>query len=651
MLKQQYSAKNVVFSAVLAFLASFAFSVQNATYKIPDNLTEIRSSKILRLMYQLEHSISMPNIYLFALTVLLFIGIYYILSRGVDKRILPYAIPFSLIGSAFVLLCKSYYKFNSWEQVLGSSSAIMTSAVKGLGIAVLLFFLYIIVSKINIIPDESKQMKRSPFKQWIAITALLFALWLPYTIIMLPGSMNPDVKDQIAQILNQPNYCWTEKAVIFKHGEGLLNNYHPVFHTGVLALFLKIGEIIGSYKLGFALMCVVQNLAMSGTLALSVVYLRRKLRISDRYYKLLVLFFALNPLLPLWSTTLTKDPLFIIGMVLCTVLIFDCFKFPEEFKAKKFVCLAAALFYLMISRNNGMYLVLLLIPFAIIHFRKDKKFLLKAVSVLLIPIILFKVGYTGIFFDKANIAETSVREMLSIPIQQTARYVSEYGEDVSPEEEAAILKVLSGANGEESSLQLIADKYVPYLSDSVKNMYNKNATTDDLINYLKAWGKGLLKHPDSYIQAFLNMNYGWFGMDSRRDNIYYNYIDPEIEKMVEDISFPKALTEARTFVNEGVRILDKLPVTSVLFEFSAYTWGFVIIFLTLLKRKKFTELLAFLPIYFNYAICFVGPVAYIRYAIPMIACFPFVFTIAFMAKNEEKAEGEISQGESLDKSN
>lgn len=576
--------------------------------------------------------------------MLLAFGIYYVISKGVDKRLLPTAIPFAIISSIFVLLSSSYYKYNSWEQVFGSTCALWTSVLKGAGIAALFFLLYLLVNRLNITTLSSPQLKTTPFKTWLKITVIFALCWLPYVIIMMPGSMNSDVKEQLAQILNNPDYCWTAKAVAREEGSSLLNNYHPLFHSALLALFLKIGGLLGSYNIGFTLMCFTQSAAIAGSVSLGLVYLRKHTGITDKLYKGMIIFFAVNPLLPLWSTTLTKDPLFIIALLLVTVMLYDCFKNPENFGVKKFIALAAVLFFTMISRNNGFYLVLGLLPFAIIHFRKDRRFLLKVCSVLIIPILLFKVGYTGILFSAADIQETSPREMLSIPFQQTARYIVEYGDEITPDEEEAILKVLSGSNGD-ASLEKIADRYTPYISDNVKSLYNINADTDDLINYFKVWANELIKHPDSYFQAFFNMTYSWFCFDSSKDNIYYNMIEKQVTEMIEEIKRPESLSPARNAILGVVMILDKLPLTAMIFEFSAYTWGYVIIFLVLLRRKKYTELLAFLPIFFNYAICFVGPVAYMRYAIPMVACFPFVFIITFAKSKAGGDEHNPGDGE------
>ena len=56
----------------------------------------------------------------------------------------------------------------------------------------------------------------------------------------------------------------------------------------------------------------------------------------------------------------------------------------------------------------------------------------------------------------------------------------------------------------------------------------------------------------------------------------------------------------------------------------------------MLIRKKHKELLASILIYANYAICFVGPVAYMRYAIPMVACIPFVIFITFSRSKDNR---------------
>ena len=367
---------------------------------------------------------------------------------------------------------------------------------------------------------------------------------------------------------------------------------------------------------------------------------------SKRLAKIVYLFFTLCPLFPLWGMTTFKDTPFSIMLLVVTLLLYDAFKTPEKFTKSKYWILAAALFVLLLVRNNGFYIVLLLLPFTVIHFRKDKKFVLKIISVMLIPILLFKVGFTGVAFKVAGVNDGSPREMLSVPFQQTARYIVEFENEVTPEEKDSILTILGGG---EVTLNEIAQKYVPDRSDSVKGLYNKYATTEDLLNYFKTWFAQLAKHPACYVEAFLNLNFSWFSFDSNHDAIYYNgNTDKTIPDYLEGLDNPKALDGARSAVSQMVNMLDRIPIVSCLFEFSFYTWCYVIIFLAMLMRKRYTELLVCLPIFANYAICFVGPVAYMRYVIPMIVCIPFVIFITFSrSKNDEIDESIEPEGNEI----
>ena len=64
----------------------------------------------------------------------------------------------------------------------------------------------------------------------------------------------------------------------------------------------------------------------------------------------------------------------------------------------------------------------------------------------------------------------------------------------------------------------------------------------------------------------------------------------------------------------------------------------MVLFLAMLMRKKHRELLACLPIFINMVICFIGPVAYMRYSIPLVICLPIVFFITFSKKRNKAAE-------------
>lgn len=96
--------------------------------------------------------------------------------------------------------------------------------------------------------------------------------------------------------------------------------------------------------------------------------------------------------------------------------------------------------------------------------------------------------------------------MLSLPFQQTARFVSEYESEITDEERAVIDRVLI--------YDQLADRYRPDLSDPVKAVYRKESTAAERIAYLKVWVGLALRHPACCLSATLIQNALLFDVSS-----------------------------------------------------------------------------------------------------------------------------------------
>ena len=219
--------------------------------------------------------------------------------------------------------------------------------------------------------------------------------------------------------------------------------------------------------------------------------------------------------------------------------------------------------------------------------------------------------------------------MLSVPFMQTARYVKEYRNEISDVEEDILLSIFNTSN---NCLDDIVEKYdsSPDRSDNLKELYNKETDKETLIKYIKFWGKCLFKHPLTYIQAFLCLNYSWFTFESHHDNRYYNGIcDTKIADLLPDMKNPSCFKEARNILNSIISIMSKIPFTSWLVEFSFYTWICLFAFIVMINRRKKAEIIALSPLFINYLICFVGPVAYMRYALPALVCLPTIILYSY----------------------
>ena len=214
-----------------------------------------------------------------------------------------------------------------------------------------------------------------------------------------------------------------------------------------------------------------------------------------------------------------------------------------------------------------------------------------------------------------KITPGSIREVLSIPFQQTARYVKYHGDELSTRDKKIIDKILG--------IDDLATRYNPNLADPVKNNYNKYATTDNLKKYFEVWFSGLLKHPVTYIDATIDNVYGYFYPNKLSWTVYYKYDN----RIVEDgfnYHYNK-LDNLREHLANFARSYPKVPVLGLISNISFMVWICFILtgYLIYSKRKK--DIIVLLPALISILICVASPAnTYFRYALPYIFSMPFM---------------------------
>ena len=99
-----------------------------------------------------------------------------------------------------------------------------------------------------------------------------------------------------------------------------------------------------------------------------------------------------------------------------------------------------------------------------------------------------------------GIEKGNIKEMFSAPMQMSARYIRDHGDEVTEEEREALELFFNDYDN-------VAANYDPTCADPVKNMVfveKKNLPT-----YFSTWFKMGLKHPGTYFDAFICLNYGY----------------------------------------------------------------------------------------------------------------------------------------------
>ena len=200
------------------------------------------------------------------------------------------------------------------------------------------------------------------------------------------------------------------------------------------------------------------------------------------------------------------------------------------------------IFLVIMFRHNGIYSIVLSIPFLVIYLKKYRKALLICA---VIPITIYFI-LSKIVYPILDIAPGSLAEMLSIPFQQTARSLHE--KEVY--EEADIEKI-----NKVLDVDVISKRYNPLLSDNVKGTFNRNCTTKELIDYFKVWGKYLFKYPLTYIEATLNNIYDFVYPESYAGVGYFEM--PSNFKEVKDLNWKNVETFQES--RDDLKLLDKSP--------------------------------------------------------------------------------------------
>ena len=211
--------------------------------------------------------------------------------------------------------------------------------------------------------------------------------------------------------------------------------------------------------------------------------------------------------------------------------------------------------------------------------------------------------------------------MLSVPFQQTARYIVENGEKVTQEEREAIDKILT--------YEAIADVYNPNISDYVKNMYKHNVSKDDLKNYFKVWFQMLCKDPLCYVEATLHNTYGYYypGQQMKIQSVYQYYIKEELNYYCEYNYIP-GLQKYRDVIIAWSYVFINLPVLGMLMNPGFYTWFTIICLGYIIRKKKYALFVVMMPSIMTILVCLASPVNGLeRYMLPVMVGAPVIFAL------------------------
>ncbi len=497
---------------------------------------------------------------------------------------------------------------------------------------------------------------RADKKMFFLIWAVIFICWIPCFLATYPGVFAYDGVTQIFDVAG-----------------GRLSALHPVLHSYFIAGCFAIGALFDSLRAGMAIYSILQMLFFSMTLSFACHAMRRH-RMPYWLCVFSVLFFALQPMFPVMAVSSTKDIFFACAIILLCICIWDASSDSKAFFASRAqqVRLVLLTFFVFVTKNNGVFFFLLALPFLIILLRGHR---VRFTVLCMIPVALYLI-YTGPVYRMLGIAKGNFREALSVPIQQIARTVKVYGDEISEEDYERIYRYIP-----KDKLQ----SYQPHISDFVKNYFDTEQLMANKWDFVSLYLKLGIRYPKTYVEAVLSLSLGmWYpDADYQSPNAIYPYWYMEFDNKdfvcaagdrgPKEFSWPvlqscydklrEFFTTERVFLERHSlwpslenfyrdismnQAFHRVPVLSMTMSCGFPFWMMLFATALLIYRRAYRGLCPFVFMFAFWVTLCLSPAVIYRYALPLTLSLPlfcaYVFT-ALRQPAEKKAENVLPNAE------
>lgn len=435
---------------------------------------------------------------------------------------------------------------------------------------------------------------------------LILLAWLPYFLRYFPGLLTADSCAQVAQSI----------------GMAELTNHHPIFHTGIIAVFINLGKLIfNNINIGVAFYTIFQMIAMASMFSMVLKYISKK-NVPFLARVVTLLYYMFYPINALFSVTMWKDILFAgiipIYTILTIELIFNTQGFFEKNKNTIWYIIVSVL--VIFLRNNGLYIVVFVLPFVIIVLRRYWK----RVIVISCVIIVSYISLKTLIFNIFNIKEGSVGEMLSVPLQQIVRVKKYHKQEMDIDTLQQIDLFFRCDN--------IEEKYNPILSDPVKAELNTEYFENNKNEFIKLWIKLLKTYFKDYVESFISNSYGYYYPEAKHwvanRTMEVNNMGIHQTQLIEGklVSKIDSLIERRD-----------IPIISMFFSIGVAFWIIVMSLGYEILNKEYKSIISYLIIFVLWLTIIASPVfCEYRYAYPMFTILPLYISLNFVRKGVKK---------------
>lgn len=520
----------------------------------------------------------------------------------------------ALFGISFFL--DSIEEFGTWHGATYKEVYFKTPEIKNF---IILFFGFILSfiaisvlgnfynnkdSKIiKSIKDKAKSIKIKKPKKIKSETMFIISFftillcWLPVVLTFVPGGIFDDTYETIKII----------------QGKEPLTNHHPLLFYIILKLFINLGTcFFDDLNMGLVFYTVLQIFLLDLVISNFIAWMYEK-KANILYIILLILFFSLFKLVPLYTVSIWKDTPYCIAILYYTLIITKIVysKGDELERASTIINYLISAFLVAFLRNNGIFVVIGC-TCAIIFAYKNKKLFIKTVIIQMIVFILIQ----GPLYKVLKI-NGEFRESVGPLIQQICYVVANDG-NVNEEELEFINNI--------EKIENIKERYSPVNVDMIKYYeFNDEFLENNKIKFIKIWISLFIKNPTMYTKAYLLNTTGYWDLKRVASYGKKNYVFPR-----SFMTLYKEFQDTYWQLNITYILTGKTPIKVSDFYNNQipYAWFGATTLLSaiyILKTKKYNNILMYLPGLLTLATVFIAvPIAFgMRYIFSLALVMPF----------------------------
>lgn len=459
-------------------------------------------------------------------------------------------------------------------------------------------------------------------KSVLVILALMVLARVPYLVILWPGVVLGDTHRSYAEL--QGTLRWT--------------TYEPVGHTLLVGLSEWVGTILGFGTTGdVAIAALAQIAAMAAAFGFLLVRLA-SWGVPRALWFAALGWLALMPLISLSSVGIMKDEPFSAAFVFFMVGLGEVvFGARPGRRWWPWVMMAVSAVFIIGTRSNGSYVVLLSLPILLIVLRRFWRQLLAV----LIAVVVAYGAYVGPVYRALGVRPGPKAEAFSLPIQQLARIAKTHRHELS-ETDRHYLTMIFGAPP-----KVFTKHYVPYLADPMKLSVREAWKTHSTAEMLSGWPRLVAKYPRTAVVATLANTVGFWDPTSSAYDGVLPWLEGSTEIKIRTAGVPTTGLR-RWLVNGGILPVQnywtgqgysgylQIPVVGSAMSPGFVIWIWIGAFVMVIRRRGWSALSLFVPAALLLLTLFAGPVSGgERYTLPFLMALPLAAAIPFLVQRVE----------------